>query len=83
MFLLKANNFKLILSYFKHGSYVSYRAFNNNKTPHIYDHFISSQSLLRRIYDCKLVNFGVKSERTAVAIKFRLTAIKFANAQKD
>ena len=82
LFLLKVNKSKLILSYFKHSNYVSYRSFDNNEIPHMFDNFIR-QSLSRRIYDGKLVNFGVTSDHTAAVVKFLLTAIKFINAQKE
>ena len=73
--LLKTNKFKLLLSYFSHSNYVTYRSFNSNKTLYAYDNYISCNQFFRRIQDYSVVDYGVISEHTAILIKFRITAI--------
>ena len=41
LYLYKSNNFKILLSFFAHTNYITYRSFNESKTPHTLDNFIS------------------------------------------
>ena len=83
LYLLKTNNFKIVLSYFTHTNYVTYRSFNSRKTPRMYDTYISCNKLFLRMQDCNLVNYGATRDHTATMIKFRITAIKFKNDRKE
>ena len=49
----------------------------------MFDNFISCDRFFKRISDCKIVDYGIKSDHSAVLIKFRITAIKFINTQKE
>ena len=66
-----------------HSNYVSYRSFNDAKTPHMLDNFISCSRLFKRISDCKVTKLGVRSDHVAIMTQFRLTAIKFNNVRDD
>ena len=76
-------NLKIILSYFKHNNYITYRSFNDKKSEHMLDNFICCDKLFKRISDCKVTKFGVRSDHTAIVTKFRLTSIKFNNEQQQ
>ena len=62
LYLLKPNQFKILLSYYKHNNYVTYRKFSASKSPHMLDNFICCDKFFKRVTDCKT--------------KFKLTAIK-------
>ena len=47
------------------------------------DNFIFYDQLSKRISDCKVTTFGVRSDHTAIVTKFRLTSIKFKNEQQQ
>ena len=61
LYLLKTNNFKIVLSYFTHTNYVTYQSFNSSKTPHMYNNHISCSKYFCRIQDCNLTKYGAKS----------------------
>ena len=83
LYLYKTNNLKLLLSYFKHHNYVTYRSFNERKTAHMLDNFICCDNLFKQISDCKVTRSGVRSDHTAIMTKFRLTSITFHNKQNE
>ena len=59
LYLYKSNNFKILLSFFAHTNYITYRSFNELKTPHMLDNFISCGKFFKRISDCKVNRLGV------------------------
>ena len=79
LYLYKSNNFKILLYFFAHTNYIIYRSFNESKTPHMLDNFISCEKFFKIISDCKVNRLGVRSNHAAIMEKFRLTAIKFNN----
>ena len=83
LYLYKSNDFKILLSFFKHTNYVSYRSFNDAKTPHMLNNFVSCRRFFKRISDCKVTNLGVRSGHAAIMTRFRLTAIKFNNERNN
>ena len=44
LLLFESNNFRLLLSYFKHGYYFTWGSFNADKTPHMLDKFVCDES---------------------------------------
>lgn len=83
LYLYKTNNLKILLTYFKHNNYTTYRSFSAAKSVHMLDNFISCPRLFRRVSDCKVNTVGVCSDHAAIQVKFRLTAIKFNTTQND
>ena len=83
LYLYKTNNLKLLLSFFKHTNYITYRSFSEEKSPHMLDNFITCSSFFKRTKDCKVIKFGVRSDHAAIKIQFRLTAMKFSNDLDD
>ena len=83
LYLYKTNNLKILLTYFKHNNYVSYRSFNDKKSPHMLDNFVCCDQFFKRISDCKVTKLGVRSDHSAIISKFRLTSIKFNNEQRQ
>ena len=55
-------------------------AFGNS--PHMLDNFICSESLFKRVRDCKVSNMGVRSDHSAVMVCFKITVIKFKAKEK-
>ena len=47
------------------------------------ENFICCDQLFKRISNCKVKKFGVRSDHTAIITKFRLTLIKFNNEQQQ
>ena len=83
LFLLKSNKLKLLLTFFKHRNYITYRSFNQLRTPHMLDNFVCSEKFFKRVKDCKVVSTGVRSDHSAIQVTFKLTSIKFkVNAKK-
>ena len=83
LYLYKSNNFKILLSFFAHTNYITYRSFNDSKTPHMLDNFIICGKFFKRIRDCKVNRLGVRCDHAAIMTQFRLTAIKFNNNRDD
>ena len=81
--LLKSNHFKLLLSYFHHKNDIAYKSFNVYKTPHTLDNFICCSEFCKRVTNCKTSKHGVKSDHSAVLVKFKLTSIKQNNMKAD
>ena len=77
LYLYKTNNLKVLLTYFKHHNYVTYRSFNESHIAHMLDNIICCNKFSKIISDCKVTRSGVRSDHTAVVAKFRLTSIKF------
>ena len=51
LFLLGYNIFRLLLLYFKHDNYVTWRSFNTDKNPHMLDNFIFTKPFFRQVSD--------------------------------
>ena len=83
LYLYKTNNLKLLLSYFKHRNYVTYRLFNESRTAHMLDNFMCCDNLFKRISDCKVTRSGVRSDHTAIVAKFRIMSINFNNTRDE
>ena len=77
LYLLKSNQFKILLSYYTHDNYVTYRNFSASKIPHILDNFICCDKFLKRVTDCKVVTTGARSDHSTIQEKIKLTAIKY------
>ena len=72
----------MLLTYYRHGNYTTWRYFNYTRSPHILDNFICSRPLFRQVKYCKVVNTGISSDHTAIPTRFKLTAIKFKVNEK-
>ena len=83
LYSYKTNNLKIMLSYFKHNNYITYRSFNDKKSAHMLDNFVCCDQLFKSISDCKVTKVGVRSDHTATVTKFRLTSIKLNNEQQE
>ena len=81
IYLYKTNNLKILLSYFKHNNYITYRLFNDKKSAHMLENFVCFGQLFKRISDCKVKKLGLRIDHTAIITKFILT-IKFNNEQR-
>ena len=80
--LLRMNNFSAPLTFFDHKNLVTWRSFDGKNTPFQLDHWITNK--MGHIKDCKVVNFGVPSDHSAVKIvlKFKTpihNKISYAN----
>ena len=75
IYLYKNNNLKIILSYFKHNNYITYRLFNDKKSAHMLDNFVCCDHLFKRISERKVKKLGVRSDHTSIVTKFILTYI--------
>ena len=79
LFLIK---FILLLTYFKHFNYTTWRSFNSTISTHMLDNFIWSWPFFRRVKDWKVVNIGIRSNHAAILTTFKITAIKFKVYEK-
>ena len=79
LYLYKTNNLKLLLSFFKHTNYITYRSFSEAKSQHMLENFITCSSFSKRTKECKVIKFGVRSDHAAIKVQFFLTAMKFSN----
>ena len=82
LFLIKSFNLKILLTFFQHANYVTYRSFSAKKSPHMLDNFIFCNEFFKRVLDCKTSASGACSDHSAIKIKFKLTAIKL-NLKRD
>ena len=57
LYLYKMNNLRILLSYFKHNNYITYRSFDDKNSAHMLDNFICCDQLFRRISNCKVAKF--------------------------
>ena len=76
IYLINSFNLKILLTYFEHANYVMYRTFSATHSPHTMDNFICCDKFFKRVNDCKTTTSGVRSDHSAIHIKFKLTAIK-------
>ena len=83
LYIYKTNNLKILVSYFSHNNYVTYRTFIVTKSAHVLDSFISCPRFFKRISNCKVTTLGVRSNHATISVKFRLTAFKLNNDQDD
>ena len=51
LYLLKSNQCKILLSYYTHNNYITYRTFRESKYQHMLDNFICSDKFLKRVTD--------------------------------
>ena len=82
LFLIKSQKLKVLLSYFTHNCYITWKSFAIGNSPHMLNNFICSESFFKRVRDCKVKNIGVRSDHSAVIVSFRITAIKFKVKEK-
>ena len=82
LFLIKSQKLKVLLSYFTHNCYITWKSFAVGNSPHMLDNFICSESFLKHVRDCKVNNIGVRSDHSAVIVSFKITAIKFKVKEK-
>ena len=83
LYLYKINNLKILLSYFKHNNYITYRLFHDKNSAHMLYNFVCYDQRFKSISDCKITKIGVRSDHTAIITKFILTSIKFKNEQQE
>ena len=83
LYLYKTNNLKILLSYFKHNNYITYRSFNDKKSAHMLENFVCCNQLFKSISDFKVTKIGVRSDHTVIVTRFRFTSIKFNNYQQE
>ena len=83
LYLLKSNQFKILLSYYTHNNYVTYRNFSASNSPHMLDNFICCNKFFKRVTDCKVVTTGARSDHSPIQEKFKLTAIKLNIPKED
>ena len=82
LFLLNSIKFIVLLTYYGHESYTTWRSFNSTRSLHILEIFICYQPFFCRVKDCKVVNIEMRSEHTSISTSFKLTAIKFKVNEK-
>ena len=82
LFLLNSIKFIVLLTYYRHENYNTWRSFNTTRSPHLLDNFILSQSFFCQVKYCKVVNIGMDSDHTAILTSFKPTAIKFKFNEK-
>ena len=83
LFLLKSNQLKILLTFFTHDNYVTYRNFSASKSPHMLDNFICCNEFFKRVTDCKVVKTGARSDHSPIQVKFKLTAIRLDLTKSD
>ena len=83
LYLYKTNSLKILLSYFKHNNYITYRSFNDKKSAHMLHNFVCCDQLFKIISDWKVTKLGVRSDHTEIVTEFRLKYIKFNNEQQE
>ena len=83
LYILKSNQFKILLSYYMHNNYVTYRNFSASKIPHMLDNFICCDKFFKWVTDCKVVTTGARSNHYPIREKFKLTAIKLNIPKED
>ena len=76
LYLLKSNRLRVLLTYFTHDNYVTYRNFSASKSPHMLDNFICCHAFFKRVMDCEVVKTGARRNHSPIQAKFKLTAIK-------
>ena len=82
LFLLNSIKFRVLITYFRHDNYTTWRSFNSTRYPHMLDNFICYRQFFRRVKDCRLVNIGMRSDHRVILTSFKLTAIKFKVNEK-
>ena len=82
LFLLNSIKFRVLLTYFRHDNYTTWRSFNHNRSPHMLDNFIFSRPFFCPVKDCRFVKIGMRSNHTVILTSFTLTAIKFKMNEK-
>ena len=51
LYLYKTINQNILLSYFKHNNYITYRSFNDKSSAHMLENFVFCDQLFKRISD--------------------------------
>ena len=74
--MLMQQSMRVQNTYFTHDSYDTYYH-KNGQFPVMYDIFATSQSLHKRVRDCKVVDNGVESDHKAVKMSITITTIKY------
>ena len=82
LFLLNSIKFRVLLTYFRHNNYTTWRSFNSTRSPHILDNFICYWPFFRQFKCCRVVNIGMHSDHTVILTSFKLTTIKFKVNEK-
>ena len=82
IFLLNSIKFRVLLTYYRHENYTTWRSFNTNRYPHMLDNFICSWSFSRQVKDWKVVSIGICSDYKEILTSFNFTAIKFKVNEK-
>ena len=82
LYLIKSFNLKILLTYFEHANYVTYRTFSATHSPHMLDNFMYCDKFFKQVNDCKTTTSSVRSDHSAIRIKFKLTEITL-NLKRD
>ena len=83
LYLLKSNRFKILLCYYTHNNYFTYRNFSTSKSPHILDNFIFYNKFFKQVTYCEVVTTGARSDQSPIWGKFKLTAIMLNIPKED
>ena len=80
--LLKFHNFKILLSFFQHKNYVTWKSFGPKPSGHMLDNWICCEKFRKRVINCSVIDYGVESDHSATIVLFRIKAIKFVRTNK-
>ena len=58
LYLIKSFNLKILLTYFEHAKYVTYRTFSATHSPHMLDNFICCDNIFKQVKNCKNYDIG-------------------------
>ena len=75
--VLRANNLRVVNSFFFKRIYTTYRSKFKGKSPHMLDVITCSTSFFKCVSDCCLIPNGVRSDHSAVKMVFLDRSIKF------
>ena len=73
LFLLKIDKFRVLLTYFRHSSYTTWKSFNSTRYPHMLDNFICARPFFRRVKDYKVAIIEMRIDRTTILTTFNIT----------
>ena len=82
LFLLNSIKLRLLLTYFRHSNYTTWRSFKFTIYSQMLDNFICSRPFFFRVKDRKVVNIGMRSDPTAIIATFKIPAIKLKVTEK-
>ena len=51
LFIINSIEFRVLLTYFRHNNYTTWRSFNSTRSPHVLDNFICSRPFFCQVKD--------------------------------